>query len=198
MAISDQFDTLNTKQNSDGYLIPLKNIINEAYSKDISKKVGSGYAIKQCKGEFIGTWAAYGYQKCAENPHKIEPNEETAPVVQDIFKQRILGMSYAQIARTLNREGIASPARYHYLKGDAKSERYANVEWSSKVVRTILANEIYLGHMVQGKKRQSFCEGQKQQLLPKTEWKIVRDTHKPLIDEATFRKVQEMGNCRKK
>ncbi len=198
VAISDQFDTLNTKQNSDGYLIPLKNIINEAYSKDISKKVGSGYAIKQCKGEFIGTWAAYGYQKCAENPHKIEPNEETAPVVQDIFKQRILGMSYAQIARTLNREGIASPARYHYLKGDAKFERYANVAWSSKVVRTILTNEIYLGHMVQGKKRQSFCEGKKQQLLPKTEWKIVRDTHKPLIDEATFRKVQEMGNCRKK
>ena len=107
-------------------------------------------------------------------------------------------MSYAQIARTLNREGIASPARYHYLKGDAKSERYANVAWSSKVVRTILTNEIYLGHMVQGKKRQSFCEGKKQQLLPKTEWKIVRDTHKPLIDEATFRKVQEMGNCRKK
>lgn len=191
VAISDQFDTLNARQRSDGYLIPLKNIINEAYSKDISKKVGSGYAVKQRKGEFTGTWAAYGYQKCARDPHKIEPNTETAPVVQDIFRKRILGMSCTQIARELNRQGIASPSRYHYLRGDAKSERYACAKWSPKVVGDILKNEVYLGHMVQGRKRQSFSEGKRQQLLPQTKWTVVRNTHEPLIDEDTFQKVQE-------
>ena len=191
VAVSDQFDTLNAERSLDGYIIPLKNMINEAYSKDISKKVGSGYVIKQRRGEFTGTWAAYGYQKCADDPHKIEPNEETAPVVRDIFRQRISGMGYTQIARELNRQGIASPARYHYLKGDAKSERYASAKWSPKVVGDILLNEVYLGHMVQGRKRQSFGEGKKQQLLPRAEWTVVRNTHEPLIDEDTFRKVQE-------
>lgn len=194
VAVSDQFDTLDARRNLDGYMIPLKNMMNEAYSRDISKKVGSGYAIKQRKGEFTGTWAAYGYQKCADDPHRIEPNGETAPVVQDIFKKRILGMGYTQIARELNRQGIASPARYHYLKGDARSERYAHTEWSPKVVHDILVNEVYLGHMVQGRKRQSFSEGKKQQLLPHAEWMVVRNTHDPLIDEDTFQKVQGLQN----
>lgn len=197
VAISDQFDTLNAAQKSDGYIIPLKNIINEAYSKDISMKVGSSYALMQRKGEFTGTWAAYGYQKCADNSHKIQPNAETAPIVQDIFRQRILGISYTQIARDLNRRGIASPARYHYLKGEAKTERYAHVKWNPKVVRDILLNEVYLGHMVQGRKRQSFCEGKKQQLQPQTKWTIVRNTHEPLIDEVTFEKVQKAAECDK-
>ncbi len=193
MAIFDQFDTSNIEQRSDSYIIALKNIMNEAYSRDISKKVGSSYVIKQRKGEFTGTWAVYGYQKCVDNPYKIEPNTETAPIVQDIFRQRILGISYTQIAGDLNRRGIASPAHYHYLKGDVKAERYAYVKWNPKVVRDILLNEVYLGHMVQGRKRQSFSEGKKQQLLPQTEWTIVRNTHVPLIDEVTFQKVQEMA-----
>ncbi|MDE7274502.1 MAG: recombinase family protein, partial [Lachnospiraceae bacterium] len=197
VAVSDQFDTLNARQSADGYIVPLKNIMNEAYSKDISKKVGSGYAVKQRKGEFTGTWAAYGYQKCADDPHRIEPNQETAPVVQDIFRKRILGMSCTQIARELNRQGIPSPGRYHYQKGDAKSERYACAKWSPKVVGDILLNEVYLGHMVQGRKRQSFREGKKQQLLPQTEWTVVRNTHEPLIDENTFQNVQETAAYRK-
>jgi len=191
VAISDQFDTLNATQKLDNYIIPLKNIMNEAYSKDISRKVGSSYALMQRRGEFTGTWAAYGYQKCVDNPHKIEPNAETAPIVQDIFRQRILGVSYTQIARDLNRRGIVSPAHYHYLKGEAKTAHYAHVKWNPKVVRDILLNEVYLGHMVQGRKRQSFCAGKKQQLQPQTEWIIVRNTHKPLIDEVTFQKVQK-------
>lgn len=197
VAVSDQFDSSDARQSADGYLIPLKNIINEAYSRDISRKISSGYAVKQRRGEFTGTWAAYGYQKCEDDPHRIEPNQETALVVQAIFRQRISGMSYTQIARELNRQGIASPARYHYLKGDTKSERYAHAEWSPKVVADILLNEVYIGHIVQGRRRQSFSEGKKQQLQPQTEWSVVRNTHEPLIDEDTFRKVQKAAKCSK-
>jgi len=200
VAVSDNFDTLNAertsdgKPSSDGYIIPLKNIINEAYSRDISKKSGSALAVKQRKGEFIGTWAAYGYKKCADDPHKIEPDTETAPVVQEIFKWRLSGMSNAAIARRLNGQGIPSPSRYHYLKGDASCERYADAVWHGQMVSKILSSEVYLGHMVQGRKRESFHEGKKQQLLPKSEWAIVRNTHKPLIDEESFGLVQEMAD----
>lgn len=196
VAINDSFDTLTAERTNEGYIVPLKNIINDVYSRDISRKSGSALAIKQRSGEFIGTWAPYGYRKCAGDSHRIEPDEETAPIVRRIFQWRLSGMSSLQIARRLNGEGIPSPARYHYLKGDAKAERYASTVWSCQVIRKILSNEVYLGHMVQGRKRSGFCEGQKQKLVPKSEWVIVRDTHKPLIDEETFLAVQEIAMAR--
>jgi len=176
--------------------VPLKNIINAAYSKDISRKICPALATKQQKGEFIGTWAVYGYRKCLDDRHRIEPDEETAPVVRDIFQWRLSGMSILQIARRLNEAGISSPARYHYLKGDAKSERYANAEWKQQVVKMTLGNEVYLGHMVQGRKRSGSQARQKQRRVPRSEWVIVRDTHEPLIDEETFSAVQRMAEER--
>lgn len=196
VAVGDHFDTLTAERTSDGFIVPLKNIINEVYSKDISRKSGSALAIKQKNGEFIGTWAAYGYQKCADDPHRIEPDGETAPVVWDIFQWRLSGMAYTQIARRLNERGIPSPARYHYLKGDAKSERYANTVWRTAVVKQLLSNEVYLGHLVQGRRRQSFYEGKAQQRLSKSEWVIVRNMHEALIDEESFAAVQKMAEER--
>lgn len=197
VSVCDNFDTLTAERTNDGFIVPLKNIINEVYSKDISRKSGSALAIKQKNGEFIGAWAAYGYQKCADDPHRIEPNRETAPVVWDIFQWRISGMSYVQIARRLNERSIPSPSRYLYLKGYVKSERYAHTKWHLQVIRTMLCNEIYLGHMVQGRKRGSFYEGKKQQVLPKSEWTVVRNTHEAIIDEDTFVAVQKMAEEQK-
>lgn len=197
IAVNDHFDTLTAERSSDGYIIPLKNIMNEVYSKDISKKIIPALTTKRQCGEFIGTWAAYGYQKCADDRHRIEPNEETAPIVRNIFQWRLDGMSYLQIARKLNDMGIPSPARYHYLRGDAKSERYANTAWRTQTVKKLLSSEVYLGYMVQGCKQSRFHEGRKQALVPQSEWIIVRNTHEPLVDEAVFQAVQEMGDaCR--
>lgn len=193
IAVNDNFDTLTAERTREGYIVPLKNIMNAVYSKDISRKILPALATKQRNGDFIGTWAAYGYQKCADDRHRIEPDEETAPVVWDIFQWRLFGLSYQSIARALNERGIPSPARYHYLKGDAKSERYANTLWSISVVKKILTNEVYLGHMIQGRKRSGFSEGRKPYKVPESEWVIVRNTHEPLIDEDTFRTVQQMA-----
>ncbi|MCM1202483.1 MAG: recombinase family protein [Bacteroides fragilis] len=193
VAIADGFDTLTAEHGGDGCIIPLKNIINEVYSRDISGKIGSALAVKQRKGEFIGSWAAYGYRKCKDDRHRLEPDTETAPVVREIFRQRLSGISCMQIARKLNGQGIPSPSRYHYLKGDAKSERYANAVWKPPVIRRILSNEVYLGHMVQGRRRESFYEGKARQTLPASEWIIVRNTHEPVIDEETFRAVQKIA-----
>ena len=155
IAVNDSFDTLTAERSLDGYIVPLKNIINRVYSKDISRKVRSALATKQRSGEFIGTWAAYGYRKCAGDRHRIEPDEETAPVVRDMFQWRLSGLSYQKITRRLNERGIPSPSRYHYLKGETTSERYAHAKWDVWVVKNILKNEVYLGHMVQGRKHTS-------------------------------------------
>lgn len=106
IAVNDGFDTLTAQRGADGYLVPLKNLINEVYSKDISKKSGSALAAKQKNGDFIGAWAPYGYRKQPDNPHKLEPDEATAPVVRQIFRWRAEGVSVTQIARRLNDEGV--------------------------------------------------------------------------------------------
>ena len=193
IAVNDNFDTLTAERSQDGYIVPLKNIINEVYSKDIGRKSRSALVTKQQKGEFIGAWAAYGYQKCASDPHRIEPDLETAPVVREIFALRLTGTSYQQIARTLNERGIPSPGRYLCLKGTAKCEAYANSRWSVAAVKKVLTSEVYLGHMVQGRKRSGFTEGRKPYQAPESEWVIVRNTHEPLIDEETFLAVQTMA-----
>jgi len=193
IAVNDHFDTLTAERSQDGYIVPLKNIMNAVYSKDISRKILPALTTKRQNGEFIGTWAAYGYQKCPDDRHRIEPDAETAPVVREMFQWRLSGLSYQSIARKLNERSIPSPARYHYLKGDAKSKRYSNTLWSVYAVKKILTNEVYLGHMIQGRKRSGFSEGRKPYCAPESEWMIVRNTHEPLVDEETFRTVQRMA-----
>jgi len=193
IAINDHFDTLTAGHTTDGLIVPLKNVINAAYSKDISKKSSSALATEKQNGEFIGSWAPYGYRKCDSDKHKLEPDKETAPIVRMIFQWRLSGTSYLQIARRLNEQGIPSPARYHYLRGEVKSERLGNSLWHTAMVKNVLLSEVYLGRMIQGRSR-----SHEMIPVPKSEWVVVRDTHQPIIDEDTFRKVQEMAeDCRR-
>lgn len=193
IAVNDGFDTLTAQRGADGYLVPLKNLINEVYSKDISRKSGSALAAKQKNGDFIGAWAPYGYRKQPDNPHKLEPDEATAPVVRQIFRWRAGGMGITQIARRLNDSGVPSPSAYLYNTGVCKTEKYNGVSWYVQTVKNLLSRQVYIGHMVQGKKRQSFYENRGQYKKPREEWVVVENTHEPLIDRETFDKVQELA-----
>lgn len=196
IAVNDGFDTLTAQRGADGYLVPLKNLINEVYSKDISKKSGSALAAKQKNGDFIGAWAPYGYRKREDDPHKLEPDEVTAPVVRQIFQWRAEGMGVTQIARRLNDSGVPSPSAYLYNTGVCKTEKYNGVSWYVQTVKNLLSRQVYIGHMVQGRKRQSFYENRGQYMKPKEEWIVVENTHEPLIDRETFDKVQELAQRR--
>lgn len=191
VAVAEGFDSLTAGKDEEGYLIPLRNMMNEFYSRDISRKIGSALALRQQRGEFIGTWAPYGYRKCADNPRRIEPDPETAPVVREIFDLYASGAAYQKIAEELNRREIPSPARYRYQKGEAKARRYAEAVWKPPTIKNILSGEVYLGHMVQGRRRQSFYEGKGWQRIPQKEWVIVRGTHEALVDEGIFKRAQE-------
>ena len=197
IAVNDGFDTLTAQRGADGYLVPLKNLINEVYSKDISRKSGSALAAKQKNGDFIGAWAPYGYRKQPDNPHKLEPDEATAPVVRQIFRWRAGGMGITQIARRLNDSGVPSPSAYLYNTGVCKTEKYNGVSWYVQTVKNILSRQVYIGHMVQGRKRQSFYENRGQYMKPKEEWIVVENTHEPLIDRETFGKVQALAQRKK-
>lgn len=197
VAVTDNFDTLTAERSENGYIVPLKNIINEAYSKDISKKSASALHIKQKRGDFIGSWAPYGYSRNPDDTHRLIVNEETAPVVRQIFAWRVEGTSIVQIARRLNDAGILSPSAYLYETGQVKTEKYHGVPWRNQVLKGILSHPVYLGHMVQGRKRQSFYGGQKQVYTSESEWTIVYNTHEPIIDQQTFDIVQRIAQERK-
>ena len=196
IAINDSFDTLTAERTQDGYIVPLKNLINEVYSKDISKKSGSALETKQRNGEFIGAWAPYGYKKDPENKNHLLINIELAPTVRQIFAWRAEGVSVVQIVRRLNDAGVLSPSAYLYETGEVKTEKYKGVLWNNYALKNLLTHPVYLGHMVQGRKKQSFYEGKSQTYTPESEWKVVHNTHEAIIDEATFEKVQAITRQR--
>lgn len=105
-------------------------------------------------------------------------------------------MSVTQIARRLNDEGVPSPSAYLYNTGACKTEKYNGVSWYVQTVKNILSRQVYIGHMVQGRKRQSFYENRGQYKKPREEWIVVENTHEPLIDRETFDKVQELAQRR--
>lgn len=173
-------------------------MFNETYSRDISRKVSSAIEAKERRGEFIGVSAPYGYRKSAEDRHKLEPNPETAPVVQEIFDLRVQGMGYTGIARRLNERGVLSPGAYLYRQGLYECDTYRDALWRAWNIKEILRNEVYLGHLVQGKRTQaSYKQARVERYAPADEWRITQNAHEAIIDADTFAAVQRLADERK-
>lgn len=192
IAVNDGYDSIDPAT-SDSLSMHLKNLVNDVYARDISQKICPVLQEKQERGEFIGDWAAYGYLKDPEDKHHLVVDEETAPVVRDIFNWRLMGMDYQEIAKKLIGLGIPSPSRYRFEKGMVKSKRFADSIWTGDNIRKMISSEVYLGHMVQGKTRKALWKGQRQTIQPKEKWTVVKNTHEAIIDRPTFDMVQRMA-----
>lgn len=196
IAVNDGIDTADPTS-CDGLALHLRNLVNDVYARDISKKISTVLHGKQQRGEFIGAWAAYGYRKSKEDKHQLVIDEKTAPVVRDIFAWRIEGFSYKDIVRRLTAQGIPSPSKYRYMEGLVHDKRFSDVPWRVETVKLIMGNEVYLGHTVQGRKRECLFQGIKREWLPKGQWIIVKNTHKAIIDQPIFDKVQKINLIKK-
>lgn len=192
IAVNDGYDSIDPAA-SDSLSMHLKNLVNDVYARDISQKICPVLQEKQERGEFIGNWAAYGYLKSAEDKHRLVVDEETAPVVRDIFQWRLIGMDYQEIAKRLTELGIPSPSRYRFEKGMVKSKRFAASVWTGQVIKNMVRSEVYLGHVVQGKTRKALWKGQKRTTQPREKWTVVKNTHEAIIDRQTFDEVQRMA-----
>ncbi len=191
ISVNDGYDSLNSNNQDEGYVVPLKNLIHDVYARDISQKIKSGLAVKRSKGEFTGCFAAYGYLK-ADND-RLVIDEETAPVVRNIFKWASNGMGDMCIAQRLNELGIPSPSHYRYTKGILKNERYANMRyWYKSTVHRILVNPVYLGHMVQGKTKSDLWGNGGCVDMPQEQWVEIKNTHEPLVEVETFLAVRQI------
>ncbi|MCM1212971.1 MAG: recombinase family protein [Lachnospiraceae bacterium] len=163
IAISDGYDSANLKPEDTGLLLPLKNIINASYAKDLSRKISSAKHVQRGRGEFTGSVAPFGYEKDKHGKGRFVVNEEEAEVVRKIFQMFGEGESYTGVAKELNRLKIPSP------QGKI---------WRYQTIRGIIANQVYLGKMVQGK----YC-GLEADIV------TVDNTHEAIIAEELFEKA---------
>ena len=189
IAINDGVDSAT----GDNEFAPFKNIINEWYAKDISRKIKSAFQAKAAKGEFIGSFPPFGYQKSPVDKHKLIPDER-APYVKMMFQMALEGKSSAAIARALEQQRVLTPQAYIHEKFGAtvaESTLLHPYSWSENTVRGILSNQVYLGDMVHYRAKQRSFKDKRRDMLPKDEWVIVKNTHEALIDEQTFQTVQQ-------
>lgn len=192
IAVNDRIDTLD---NPIDISAQLKNLANEMYAKDISRKICSTMKTLQEQGKFVGSQPPYGYLRNPEDKYSLIVDPETAPVIKEIFQKILDGYTIYAITLQLNERGISSPGRYKYEKGLVKNEKFYKSVWFFPTVRRILSDPIYLGWIQNGKYESHFYKGgSKSVKVPKEEWKIMKGVHPPIIEETAFNQVQEILN----
>ena len=195
IALTDHYDSFHADAGESGIVLPLKNFINDSYCRDISTKVKSQFEVKRKNGECIAPFALYGYRKAENNKNQLVVDEYAADIVRKIFEWKMDGMAISAIAQKLNGLGVLSPKEYKKSIGSNYKGGFSGAVksmWSSSTVKRILTNEMYLGHLIQGKTEKINYKLKKSVEKPKEEWVKVEDTHEAIISEDNFFIVQNL------
>ena len=176
IAIGDDVDSERGSLDYD-LMVPIKNIFNEYYPADCSRKIRQAFITKASNGEFIGSQAPYGYKKSAEDKHILEPDEKTAWIIIWIFEMAAYqGYGYNKIARVLTERKVTTPAAYQAQQA-GRSYNKEPTEWNLTTVYHIISNETYLGHLISGKRRIASFKNKKVIHKPNNKIKSSCDCH---------------------
>lgn len=195
IAINDQYDNANENNDAEQIIVPFKNLINDAYCRDISIKVRSQLDVKRKNGKFIGSFAAYGYLKDPKDKNHLVVDEYAAEIVQLIFNLKLDGFSALAIADKLNNMGVLPPMEYKRMLGYNYNSGFrtsTNPSWGAKTVIRILENELYTGVMVQGKNQKINYKVKQSRAVASEQWIRVENTHEAIIPRTYFERVQEI------
>lgn len=197
ISINDGYDSA-ALNSTEELTAALKNIINDYYAKDISRKACSALATKRKRGEYIGSYAPYGYQKDPANKNHLIIDPVTAPIVRQIYEWRAAGAGYGTITRRLNEQDIPSPGRYRFEQGIVtnNNKKGTKLLWNRHALTDILRNPVYIGHLVQGKCRASLYQGIPAHTVSEEEWDIAYHTHDPILSQELFDAVQRCNEER--
>ncbi len=193
IAINDFFDSASAGSASESLSVAFKGLLNEMYCRDISQKIRATLDMKRKSGAFIGNLPPYGYSKDPEVHGGLIVDGETSDVVRRIFDMKLDGMNNSRIAEYLNAAGILSPAarmaQFGYKCNFSKSGEY---RWNHQAVARILGNEIYIGTMVQGKRKKPSYRKEAAVTVPKSDWIRVENRIPPIVGRSTFLYVQDL------
>lgn len=191
IAVNDNYDSQCSDAND---FMPFKNLFNEFFARDTSKKIRTTFKEKYKRGEYIGNFAPYGYQKDPLNKNHLIIDAPAAGTVRRMFKLAAEGVNPKAIAKLFNEEGILPPIVYRceVHKLDVSAFSYCkSLAWTSYGVRKMLKNICYLGHMAQGKTEKISYKNDTQLVKARDEWIVVKNTHDPVVDEETFKIAQK-------
>ena len=192
ISILDNVDTYIKNSNND--MIGFKTLINDWYSKDISKKVRSGVWARKEKGLYLAAIAPYGYIKDPKNKNHLIIAPERALVVKRIFNMFDNGISMTEIVNKLKQEKVYCPGYYDY--GGSRSGD--NYNWRTDSIKRILRSQVYIGNTEYGKKMHLSYKSKKVKNIPREDWKVALNTHEAIIDKETFDRVQAKISLNKK
>lgn len=185
--------TENITSGDDNDIAGFLNVVHEHYAKDVSRKVKASQKSLRKKGYFLGSQPPLGYMKSPEDKHKLIIEESGAEIIRRMFHMYSIGCSARHIADTFNKENIPT-AREYYFNYIGKPNPYTSdsVKWGSASIMAMLRNQVYIGHMCSGKRRNRSFKLKQRDVVPKDEWIVVENTHEPIIDEVTWARIQEI------
>lgn len=188
IALTDYYDSYSADIGESNIVLPVKNFINDSYCRDISTKVKSQFEVKRKKGECVAPFVVYGYKKDDKDKNHLVVDKYAAENVKKIFEWKMEGMAISAIADKLNDLGILSPREYKKTQGNYRGGFSGSVTsiWSSATVKRILTNEVYIGHLIQGKTEKVNYKVKKSVERPREEWIKVENTHEGIVSPNTF------------
>lgn len=195
IAITDGIDTLNAQEID---IMPFKNILNEMYAKDTSKKVKSAIQSRMKEGTYIGSNAPFGFKKDPTDKHKLIIDEDVRYIIELIYELCLEGKGTQLIAYEMMERKIPRPSAFvqnaEKLYGLTEENKY---KWTHRMVLSILRDPVYCGNMARNKRPTLSFKNSKRVYVPKTDYILVRDTHEGIVSEQVWEQVQDMIEKRK-
>ena len=196
ISVLNNLDSVKDPRGYCSAIVSFSNIVNDDYIRQLSIKIKCTLTMKRERGEFIGNYAPFGYQKAPADRHRLVVDEEQAEIVRKIFDWYEDGMSASSIAKRLNAMQIMTPGDFKIRDGcksfithDRNSSKLH--AWTTTTIATILKNEVYIGNMVQGKHKSVSYRSKKMMLTDESEWTVVEGTHAPIISDEQFAIIHE-------
>ena len=193
IAVNDNLDTFHMEDPNKSLEVILKNIVNETYAKDISKKVSSSHQMRIKQGGFICGAAPYGYvaRKDEDGIRRLYLDENTAPIVKEIFDAYLKGLSTLGISKLLLEKRVYIATDYRkFGKAVSDSEEVIRI-WQPTTILQVLKNRAYTGTLIQGRNQKHLYEGKSRERLSEEHWTVTENAHEAIISMDTFEKVQE-------
>lgn len=195
ISLHERLDSFKDPARMNSIEIPLINIFNEQYLRQVSNATKASLKIKRKEGKFVGSIVPYGYMRSREDKYKLVVDNKVKHNVESIFKWYLSNESITHIAMRLNAMNVLCPTAYRKMK---RGQPYSNNRWSFCHIKAILQQPIYTGDMVQGRTKSYNYKVKKRTPINKGQWDIVENTHDPIISKSDFANVQVLLNSKSK
>lgn len=191
VALTDNIDTMIDSTNND--IAPFKAILNDMYAKDLSKKIRSALHTMQTEGKWVGGCPPLGYKVDPNDKNHLVINEIEQPIVKRIFDLFLSGKKINEIKNIFNEEKVptfSSLRKRNFKRKGSNGNIYGY--WTNTTIKKILTNRLYTGDMIQNRRSRISYKYRKIVYNPKEQWIIVENTHEPIIDKKSFKKIQKI------